>query len=330
MFSFLFALFLAVSAENSVCLSRFETDEDLYKLVVSNSGDISVRRQYLKKYGQCISEEGLNITEEKGVVTLEWLDCSKPLEGIEFFFKNKKLCSRSVQFFPSKKVFTVENRHRKITLPENWRYIETAETLLFFDKNAEFQEKSDITGDVLKKNGFGLYLNSSGKAAYPEFLYSDGNWSRVLPLREFFGLFPKDDGSFEIVVISEKHSHFTQKELFALLELRADSAELSAVDSASLKIAGKGLKGVKFPKFEYSTEKEGDFGTYEIVFKDENLRQNKEIDLKNEEYEMKISVSDSVFRAKLTIFAKKLNPVEAAKIQSVINREIPAFFVEKN
>ena len=330
MFSFLFALFLAVSAENPVCRSRFEADEELYKSIVSNSGDISVRRQYLKKFGQCVSTEGLNIIEEKDVVAVEGLDCLNPLEGIEFFFKNKKLCSRSVQFFPSKKVFTVKKRTSAINLPENWQSIETAETLLFYDKNAEFHEKSDINGEVLEKNEFGLYLNSSGKAVYPEFLYSDGKWGRVLPLREFFGLFPKDDGGFEIVVISEKHLSFTQKELFALLELRADAAELSSVDSASLKIAGKGLKGVKFPKFEYLPEKESDFGIYEIVFKDENLRQNKEINLKSEEYEMKISVSDAVFRAKLTIFVKKLDSVEAAKIQSVINREIPAFFIEKN
>ena len=91
MFSFLFALFLAVSAENPVCQSRFDSGEELYKSVALHSDDISVRRNYLKKYGHCITEEGLNIIEERNISIVEELDCSDPLEGIEFFFRNKKL-----------------------------------------------------------------------------------------------------------------------------------------------------------------------------------------------------------------------------------------------
>ena len=326
MFSLLFALFLAVSEENPVCQSRFDSDEDLYKSITLSPEDNFLKQKYLAKFGTCFSAEGQNLIVEKDLAIVEELNCTTPLEGIEFFFRNKKLCSRSVRFFPSEKVFTVENRHIPVVLPENWKYIETQETLLFYDSTAKFEENSGISGEILKKNWFGLYLNAAGKAVYPEFVYDGGKWGRVMPLREFFGLFPKDDGGFEIVVISEKHSRFNQKELFALLELRAGSAELSAVDSASLKIAGKGLKGVKFPKFEYSPDNESDFGTYEIVFKDEK-RQNREINLNSAEYEMKISVSDGFFRAKLTISAKKLSDGEAAKIQSVINREIPSFFV---
>lgn len=328
MFSFLFAIFLAISAENPVCQSRFDSEEDFYKSILISPEDISLKQKYLTKFGACIANEGVGIVPEKDLAVVEELNCTNPLEGVEFFFRNSRLCSRSVRFFPSKKVFTVENRHIPVILPENWQHVETAETLLFYDKSTVFQEKSDINGDVLSKNGFGLYLNSAGRAVYPEFVYSEGKWEKVLPLREFFGLFPKDDGSFDIVVISEKHSRFSQKELFALLELRSDSAGLSAIDSGSMKISGKGLKGVKFPKFEYSSGNESDFGTYEIIFKDENLRQNREINLNSAEYEMKISVSDGVFRAKLTIFAKKLSEGEAAKIQSVINREIPSFFVQ--
>ena len=327
MFSFLFALFLAVSAENPVCQSRFDSEEDFYKSVLISPEDISLKQKYLSKFGTCIQNEGQNLILEKDLAIVEELNCSAPLDGIEFFFRNKKLCSRSVSFFPSKKVFTVENRHGSVSLPENWRYIETSETVLFYDSAAKFEENSSISGEILKKNGFGLYLNASGKAVYPEFLYLNGNWEKVLPLKEFFGFSTKSGDSFEINLISVKYSGFSQKELFAQLELKSASAELSTENQGVLKITGKGLKGVKIPKFEYNSGKESDYGRYEIVLRDENLRQNRKIKLNSAEYELEISVSDGVFTVKLAIFTKKLNADEAAKIQSVINREIPSFFV---
>lgn len=327
MFSLFFALFLAVSAENPVCSSRFDLEEDLYKSITLSPEDNFLKQKYLAKFGTCISEEGQNLLVEKDVAVVEELDCTNPLEGSEFFFRNKKLCSRSVRFFPSKKVFAVENRHIPVTLPENWKHIETPETLLFYDSTAKFEEMSGITGEILKKNVFGLYLNSSGKAVYPEFVHSNGNWEKVLPLRELFEFDAKGNGSFEINLISEKYSSFSQKELFSQLELKATMPELSAENQGILTIKGTALKGVKIPKFEYSGGNGSDYGRYEIVLKDENLRQNREIKLNSAEYELKISVSGGVFQAKLEIFAKKLDPSEAAKIQSVINREIPSFFV---
>ena len=328
MFSLLFAFFLAVSAENSVCQSRFDPEENLYKSVALNSDDITLRRNYLKKYGECITEEGIRVIEEKDVAIVEELDCRDPLEGIEFFFRNKKLCSRSVRFFPSKKVFAIKKKGKVSSLPENWRYIETPETLLFYDSAAKFAENSDIEGNILEKNESGLYLDSSGKAVYPEFIYSNGTWEKVLPLREFFG-FSAEGKNFAITIISEKHSGFSQKELFDLLGLKAESAELPAKNQAVLKIKGSGLKGVKIPKFEYAEDSTCDYGRYEIVLKEENLKQMKEIKLGGAEYELEISVSDGVFKAVLSVFTKKLSSSEAAKIQSVINREIPSFFVEK-
>jgi len=325
-FSLLFALFLAVSAENPVCPSRFDSEEDLYKSVVLSPEDSFLKQKYLAKFSICISNEGLNLLIEKDVAIVEELDCAKPSEGTEFFFRDKKLCSRLVHFFPSKKVFALENRHIPVTLPENWKHIETPETILFYDSTAKFEEMSGITGEILKKNEFGLYLNSSGKAVYPEFVHSNGNWEKVLPLRELFEFDAKGDGSFEINLISEKYSSFSQKELFGQLELKATAPELSAENPGVLKIKGTALKGVKIPKFEYLGGN-SDYGRYEIVLKDENLRQNREIKLNSAEYELKISVSDGVLRAKLEIFTKKLDPTEAAKIQSVINREIPSFFV---
>lgn len=328
MFSFLFALFLAVSAENPVCQSRFETAEELYKSIVLHPDDISVRRQYLKRYGDCISEEGLNIIEEKNITVVEELDCAKPLEGIEFFFRNKKLCSRSVSFFPSKKVFTVKKKTSAITLPENWRHIETAETTLFYDSTAKFGEMSDTTGEILTKSEEGIFTNNIGKVIHPEFIYSKGNWEKVFPLRELFYLNVGKNDSFELRIITENRLPYEKKELFELLDIKADSTGEPFFAPSSVRLEGKGLKGIRIPKTEYLADKESDHGTYKISLHYPDLQKKEAVTAKTENYELDIIFSDGSLEATLTVFVKKLTPEEALNIRAAINREIPAFFVQ--
>jgi hypothetical protein len=327
-FSFLFALFLAVSAENPVCQSRFDIEEELYKSIALHSDDIAVRRRYLQKYGSCISEEGINIIEERNVVIVEELDCSNPLDGVEFFFRNKKLCSRSVRFFPSKKVFTVKKKSAAISLPENWRYIETAETLLFFDSTAKFEEMSDTTGQILSKSEDGIFTNHIGKVVHPEFVYSKGNWEKVFPLREFFYLKIGRNDTFDAKIITENQLPYEKKELFELLGVKADetSEPLFAPSTCSLK--GKGLKGIRIPKTEYLSDKESDHGTYKISLFYPDLQKKEALRSKTENYELEILFSDGKLEANLTIFVKKLTPEEALNIRAIFNREIPAFFVQ--
>ena len=329
MFSFLFALFLAVSAENPVCQSRFDSGEELYKSVALHSDDISVRRNYLKKYGPCITEEGLNIIEERNISIVEELDCSDPLEGIEFFFRNKKLCSRSVTFFPSKKVFTLKKRGEVRSLPENWRHIETPEMLLFYDSTAKFEENSDTTGQILTKSGDGIFTNHLGKPVHPEFVYTKGKWAKVYPLRELFRLNVAKDNSFEVKMITENRLPYDKKEFFELLGIKADAAEEPFFAPSSVSLKGKGLKGIRIPKTEYVSDRENDFGTYIISLFYPDLPQKTSVLSKNGDYELKIIFSEGNVEALLTVFTKKLTPEDAAKITAVINREIPAFFVQE-
>ena len=328
MFSFLFALFLAVSAENPVCQSRFDNEEVLYKSVALHSDDISVRRSYLKKYGHCISSEGINIIEERNIVIVEELECTDPLDGIEFFFRDKKLCSRSVTFHPSKKVFTVKKKNSPVTLPENWRHIETPETMLFYDSTAKFEENSDTTGQVLTKSKDGIFTNHLGKAIHPEFIYSKGNWEKVYPLRELFELKIGKNGAFDVKIITENQLPYEQKELFELLGIKADKTETPLFAPSTCTIKGKGLKGIRIPKTEYLRDRESDFGTYRISLYYPDPPQKTSVLSKNGDYELKIIFSEGNVEAVLTVFAKKLTPEDASKITAVINREIPAFFVQ--
>ena len=330
MFSFLFALFLAISAENPVCQSRFGSDEELYKLIVLHNDDISVRRQYLKKYGQCILEEGINIIEEKNIVTVEELDCGTSLEGIEFFFRNKKLCSRSVKFFPSKKVFSLKNKGLKIYLPSNWRHIETADTLLFYDATAKFEENSDISGKILIKSGTGVFSNSLGIVVNPEFVYSNGNWEKVFPMRELFDLHIDKNDNFEMTIITENQLPYEKKELFELLGIKADAIEGPFFTPGSCSLKGKGLKGIRIPKTDYMTDGEIDRGTYRISLSYPDLQKREPVTAKTDNYELQILFSDGKLEATLIVFTKKLTLEDAVKIKALLNREIPSFFIEKN
>ena len=328
MFSFLFALFLAVSAENPVCQSRFDIEEEFYKSIALHSDDIAVHRRYLQKYGSCISEEGINIIEERNVVIVEELDCSNPLDGVEFFFRNKKLCSRSVHFFPSKKVLTVKKKSATISLPEKWRYIETAETLLFFDSTAKFEEMSDTTGQILSKSEDGIFTNHLGKVVHPEFVYSKGNWEKVFPLREFFYLKIGRNDTFDAKIITENQLPYEKKELFELLGVKADETAEPLFAPSTCSLKGKGLKGIRIPKTEYLSDKESDHGTYKISLFYPDLQKKEALRSKTENYELEILFSEGKLEANLTIFAKKLTPEEALNIRALLNREIPAFFVQ--
>lgn len=328
MFSLLFALFLAVSAENPVCQSRFETAEELYKSIVLHPDDISVRRQYLKKYGDCISEESIKIIEERNIVIVEELDCSNPLDGIEFFFRNKKLCSRSVTFHPSKKVFTTKKNSAPVSIPENWKHIETAETMLFYDSTAKFGENSDTTGQILTKSEEGIFTNHLGKVIHPEFVYSNGNWEKVFPLRELFSLSIGKDDSFELRIITENQLPYEQKELFELIGIKSDKTEEPFFAPSSVSLKGKGLKGIRIPKTEYLTDSESDHGTYKISLNYPELQKKEAVTAKTENYELNIIFSDGSLEAVLTVFAKKLTPEDAVKIRATVNREIPSFFVQ--
>ena len=328
MFSFLFALFLAVSAENPVCQSRFDLEEELYRSVALHSDDISVRLSYLKRYGPCITQEGINIIEERNIVIVEELDCEAPLDGLEFFFRNKKLCSRSVTFYPSKKVFTGKKSASPVSLPENWRYIETAETVLFYDSTARFGENSDTTGQILAKSGDGIFTNHLGKVIHPEFIYSNGNWEKVFPLRELFYLTVGKNGTFEVRIITENSIPYDKKELFELLGLKADAPEEPFFAPSTVSLKGKGLKGIRIPKTEYLTDRESDHGTYKISLYYPDLQKKENVTVRTESYELQILFSDGRLEADLTIFVKKLTPEEALNIKTVLNREIPAFFVQ--
>lgn len=327
MFSLLFALFLAVSAENPVCQSRFDIEENLYKSVALHSDDISVRRNYLKKFGQCITEEGIRIIEERNIVIVEELDCSDPLEGIEFFFRNKKLCSRSVTFFPSKKVFAMKKSGEIKSLPENWKHIDSPETMLFYDSTAKFAENSDIFGQILTKSADGIFTDHLGKPVHPEFIYTNGNWEKVFPLRELFYLNVAKDNTFEVKIITENRLSYEKKELFELLGLKADSTEEPFFSPSSVSLKGTGLKGIRIPKTEYISDKENDFGIYRISLSYPDLQEKNSMISRNRNYEIEIVSSNGKLEATLTVFSKKLTSDDALNIRILLNREIPAFFV---
>lgn len=326
MFSFLFALFLAVSAEDTVC-QRLESDENLYKSVLLRSGDFSVKEEYLKKYGLCISEEGQTLVESRGVPVIEELDCSDPQSGEELFFRNGKLCARSVRFFPSKKVFSIEKKASAVSMPDNWKSIENGGNILFYSVSGSFAEGQNINGEILTKNDSGGFTDSIGKPVYPEFVFSGGKWEKVFPLRESFELTVKD-GNFSIRIISESPLPYEKKELLEIIGIRA--AEINVVTPAPCRyeISGKDLKGVQFPRLEMIPES-SDHGIYRISLAYSGLEPKPQTVLETSSYRLGITASAGKLESQLTVFAKKLSKEDIVKIQSVISHEIPSFFVEK-
>jgi len=327
-------LFFVISENYSPDCQRlgFE-DQELYEAVSLHPGDAPTARDYLKKYGRCISDEGVSLILARNIPIIEELDCSEKnsISRGELFFRRKQLCVRDVHFFPSRKFFAVRRVFKKIDTAEGWQSVSAADSTLFFDSSSKFEENQDENGEVLTKSENSLYRNRLGKPMHPLFVFQNGGWRPALPLRESFGL--KNDGrkNFEIEIVTEATLPYDSSELPRSIGLKAEKFQVLPPTPGTYRIVGEKLKGVQIPQFEAKDAPHGSYhGIYRISLPDNSQNPSKSISIKNSSFSIEIKHENGRLETEIVVFVRTLTKDEISVIQSVITKEIPAFFVNKS
>lgn len=333
MLSLFFALFFAVpTTEISVCdRPIISVDESLYKDILLSSNDGKVKRKYLELFGNCIVTEGISLIEIRNIPVIEVLDCtdSQKRNGSEIFFMGKKLCSRSVQFYPSRKVFTLTDSLPLISIDLKWKTVKSGQTLLFYNTATIFEENQDTTGRKLKKTDSGGFINSIGKPAHPFFIYQSGEWNAVFPLRELFEMNVKNDKSFEVKIITEAPVPYEPEKLIETTGLKASEINVETPVPSTYYIHGKGLKGIRIPALTSIRSGESFHGTYIVRLSYPGLEKKTPVNISDKAYSITINHDENKKEFILTVLSKKLNDEETNKIKAVLNKEIPGFYIAK-
>lgn len=332
MFPLFFTIFFAVvsSSDQSICQNRDSfIEESLYKEILFSANDHKVKRKYLQKFGQCITSEGITFTQIKNVPALEILDCSAPLKrnGSEIFFSKGMLCSKSVYFFPSRKVFTVNETAGVILSDSEWKMIDNGGTQLFYHTGTVFRESTDPAGRELVKNATGNFVDKLGKPSHPEFIYESGEWKKVFPLRELFELKVNKDRSFEIMMITESPVSYEPAKLVETTGLKAVTVNIETPVPNNYLITGKEITGVRIPKLVFAKTGENYHGKYIIRLSYSGIPKKGKVVVSEKNYEITINRSEGGMEFILTILTRKLGNEDMTRIKAIINREIPSFYV---
>lgn len=334
MLSLIFAIYLAVSpTDQPVCdRNALNSDETLYKEILLSSKDSSVKLKYLHKFGSCIVSEGISLTEIRNIPVIEILDCEDPLneKGSEVFFNKGKLCSRSVQFFPSSNVFTVNIQLPIVSLNDKWKSVQSRDTVLFFNKSAEFSQFQDPEGRILNKKESGFFTDSIGKPAHPYFIHESGTWKPSYPLKEFFDLNVSPDGKFTVKMITESSIPYEREKLIETTGLKASDIIVETPIPSNYFIKGKNLKGIRIPFISISKSGESFHGTYIFRLSYKNIEKKLFIPVEDPDYSITIKYTEDSKELVLTVRSKDLSTDQINRIKAVINKEIPSFHITKS
>lgn len=334
MLSLLFAIYLAIPSNTSPSCDRgvLNSDEALYQDILLSSKDSSVKLRYLKKSGGCIVSEGVTLTEVRNIPVIEILDCSDPLKekGSEVFFTKGKLCSRSVQFFPSRSVFTINGSLPVISINEKWSSVQGRDMTLFFTKEYKFAQFQDTEGRILYKKEDGFFTDHQGKPVYPYFIFESGTWKSVYPLRELFELNVKSSGIFTIKIISDSPIPYERNDLIETTGLKASDVVVETPLPSTYFIKGNDLKGVRVPFLSLSKNGNGFHGTYVFRLFYDGVGEKPAVPVEDEDFSIITKNTADSKELILTVRTKNLSKEKTDRILAFINREIPSFHITKS
>lgn len=322
-----FFLFFSLSVQDICDRSFTKKDQELYKTILLRSKDSKTKLKYLERFKNCSEKPGVSIFLINGIPVAERLQCGEVDKntGMEFFFKDNILCGRSVDFFPSSKVFVIDTEEKNIDLSGNWKYIEGNKKLLVYDSKAAFKEGQDSEDRILVKKTDGSYTNSIGKKMHPSFVFENGKWIQITPLRELFDLKVENSGIFAIEIVTESAIPFKKEELIGYIGLKAEVVEILTPTPSRYFIKGKNLKAVRIPSLNGKSEKKNFNGKYSISlsFPGIEIKQGKTFIEKN--FEIITSSKNTTVTINLIIKSQTLTKDEIKNIRSILDNVTPFY-----
>ena len=322
-----FFLFFSLNAQIPCDRAFTKTDQDLYKTILLSAKDSKTKLRYLERFGKCINTQGVSIFSVNGIPVAERLECGnfKKKSGMELFFKDSVLCGRSVEFFPSRKVFLINGAVEKISLSGEWKFVEGEREFLIYDSKASFKEGQDANDRILKKDNNGSYTNSIGKMMHPSFIFENGKWTSVTPLRELFYLKVEPDGNFEIEIVTESAMPYSSKKLTDAIGLKAETVKTSTPAPSRYFIKGAKLKAIRMPSLNGKAGKNGFNGKYSFKFDFPGIKNIVSKTFSKKNFEIKVLMDGSALSVDVTVRSTTLTEDEIREIRSIMDSLIPLY-----
>ncbi len=252
--------------------------------------------------------------------------------GQEFFFSPEgQLCSHGVHFFPQKNTILLKDISGDCIMDSNWKVIHSKDEALFYRKDFEFSEYHIASGRVLKgKDAFGRYVDDLNRPVYPSFVYIEGKWKHVLPLREKFRLDVEKD-RFMMQIVSEQQLSLKKEEFLEITALRAGEVSFDTTRPYLWVLSGRELQGVTIPRLTIVDDKDIDIaGTYiyELNYHSSLPEENGHEKMDNAEISWKISPESVLLEVR--VLSESINNEEIEKIAEIVNDKLPVFYRSNN
>ena len=330
-FLIFFFLFFSLNAQDPCDRLFSNTDQELYKKILLRAKSSKTKLTYLEKFGKCINNPGVSRFTIKGVPVAEKLQCGKVKKkrGSEFFFKDSVLCVRSVEFFPSRNVFLIKGHAEEVTVSGDWKFIKGDYELLIYDSKAQFTEGQDPEDRILKKDDLGSFTNSIGKKIHPSFIFENGQWKSISPLRELFNLKVDKDGNFSIEIITESPLPYHHDKLISNISLKAADIVTSMPSPSRYLLKGTNLKAIRIPSLSSSNSKTGSNGRYSIRLEFPGLEMKPSETYLKKNFEITVSSKDSSMSIDLIVKSKILTKDEIREIRSIIDSVTPLYHAQE-
>ena len=256
-------------------------------------------------------------------------------EGGQFYFFNKKkeLCQRSVTYHPAAAAIRLPRTAAPVSVDLPWRIVDGEESVLLYDPAAPFAELSDEEGRALTEDEYGVLFDATGAIAAPRFLFRNGSWGPVVPLREFFFLQAQADCSFSVEVRSAADLSGAAADIASFFGLTADRVVLRAPGPHRATMTGGGFSDMRIPMLVPDGTAD-QFGRYRIeVRKSGPDRKGK----KARRAELKLSAGAAIaettpngsFTLEITIKRAELKTEEEKRLRLFIQQNLPRSYTEE-
>ncbi|HSA33469.1 MAG TPA: hypothetical protein P5077_07065 [bacterium] len=260
-------------------------------------------------------------------------DAMRPGGQFYFFNKKKELCQRSVTYHPAAVAIRLPRTAAPVSTELPWRLVDGEESILLYDPGAKFGELSDEEGRVLVEDEYGVLFDATGAVAAPRFLFRNGSWGPVVPLRELFLLQVQADRSFSVEVRSAADLSGAAADIASFFGLSADRIVLRSPGPHRATITGGGFSDMRIPALV--TDGTADrFGRYRIEMRKSGPdRKGKKVRRAELKFAAGAAVAETTpngsFTLEIAITRSAMKPEEEHKLRLFIQQNLPRSYAEE-
>ncbi len=307
--------------------SFYDLDKELYNNIVLKGNDLSVKADYLKKFGKLISKQGVFIYSQNNIKIMETFLCGKDAfqYGDEFFFQGKTVCSKGVFFFLNKNSFKLKKIKTNYQLFGNLKMIDSKNSVLIYDSSQKFKEGETGQGIIVKKDSYGIYRDFLNTPLSPDFIFHQNRWQQVLLQKEFFILTITENNNFKLELFSRLDLPYKLKKLKKMLALKAFNIKINTKNPGLLILSGEKISGIKIPGFLFDKKDKKNIGKYKIIINFRQKRKSKDLLVKKKNFLITFKQNQLKIVFKLDILSNNITKKNILFINAFLKKHLPSY-----